>query len=169
MLYKKGKLPKIDTQRNSLDQIFLLGTIGLYAFAIVYLSLIYGDLSDVVPSHMNVHGEIDGHGGKIWLWVFLIIGLIMSIPIYLLERIPHKFNYMVEITEQNAHDQYCIAISMMRYLNFTIALLWLVILNLMIKTAQGTISGSPMYWITGLLILQMLGLMYFVKLSRDHK
>lgn len=169
MSFKKGNLPKIETERSSIDQIFLIGTVTLYAAAIVSLSFIYGDLPDVVPSHVNASGEVDRNGAKTWLWVFMVIGVIMAIPLYLIESIPHKYNYMVEITEQNAYDQYCIAISMMRYLNFTIAFLWLVILIALINGAKHGSSGSLMFWIFGLFVLQMVGMIYFLKKSRDYK
>lgn len=48
---------------------------------LIYLATIYSGLPDQIPSHWNVHGEIDDWSHKSMLWLIILIGVV---PVYLI-------------------------------------------------------------------------------------
>lgn len=59
----------------------------LFTYAgILYLN--YDDIPEVIPTHINFKGEIDGHGNKIQLWIISLVNLFLIIIIYLVAKSP---------------------------------------------------------------------------------
>lgn len=57
--------------------------LGLILLMLAASAWMAGHLPDSVPTHYNLHGEVDGYGSK-WLLLMLLPGL--SLPIYLMMR-----------------------------------------------------------------------------------
>ncbi|KIL51265.1 hypothetical protein KP77_07770 [Jeotgalibacillus alimentarius] len=104
--------------------------------ASVYLAMSWGDLADTIPIHFNASGEADGFGGK-WTAILLpVIGFIMWGGMTALERIPHTYNYLAKITEENAEKQYLNGVLMMNVIKNLCVLLFAYI------TYELTLIGS---------------------------
>lgn len=82
--------------------------------------LFYAELPETIPTHFNGKGIADGHGARSTLLMLPIMGTIMSLGLYALNRVPHIFNYPVEITEENAEKHYRNGTSLIRWLNLII-------------------------------------------------
>ncbi|MBM7579263.1 DUF1648 domain-containing protein [Jeotgalibacillus terrae] len=116
----------------------LLSAISLILLiaASVYLAMSWGDLADTIPIHFNASGEADGFGGK-WTAIMLpVIGFFMWGGMTGLERIPHTYNYLVKITEENAERQYLNGVLMMNVIKNLSVLLFAYI------TYEMTLIGS---------------------------
>jgi uncharacterized membrane protein len=76
----------------------------LSAWLIVAVS--WSALPEIVPHHFDGSGRPDAWGSKYLLWIFPALALFFYVGFTLLARIPHRFNYWVPLTEQNAERQF---------------------------------------------------------------
>lgn len=77
--------------------------------SVVYLAMEWSNLPTTIAIHFNGKGEPDGWGSK-WITVILpAISMLLYVLFAALSRIPHRYNYPVAITEQNAARQYLLS------------------------------------------------------------
>ena len=105
-------------------------TILFTMWALVVTS--FNSLPDTIPVHFNYKGEIDRYGSKGTLFILPVITSILTISMYYLNKVPHLFNYMVEITEENAERHYRRATRVLRWANAMSTLLMLAIVILVL-------------------------------------
>lgn len=141
----KKNRPKINipltTSDLALEGITILA-LGLL-FGLPFFS--YAGLPDEIPIHFNFKGQPDGYGSKGFLWLLPILGAAMSIGFTILSKIPHSYNYPVEITERNALPLYTGASRMMRTMKALIIGLFAYITFSTIQVAKGTEVGLSTY------------------------
>ncbi len=141
------KRPVIQIPRSGFDKFLdLLILVGL-VFMVLLPLYYYNQLPDQIPIHFNGKGEADGFGSKNLIFLIPVIGLTNGLIIKKLNNYPHKFNYPVKITEQNAFIQYSIATRMMRMLNTFIILMMLYICYSQIRNALGQQSGLGQWFL----------------------
>ncbi len=169
MPYSSKYRPRLVLEKEALDTLFEIGTWAILLFCFSYIGMIYGDLPDTIPSHMNAKGEIDGYSDKSFIWIFLGIGLVTALAMQWIQSIPYSFNYIVEITEKNARNQYEIGVQMIRFINFAMALLWMSIM--LIMTGMVKIEWyTPPSWMIWVIVAFMLGGMaFYIKHSYNYK
>ena len=160
MSYPDENRPILEIPKDRNDIIIEYLTLILLILIIVNMASSYGSLSDSIPSHMNIKDEIDGYSHKSMLWV--IIGILMLTVSFnhFLQSIPHRFNYMVKITKDNAMQQYASAIKMMKWLNLSIVLLFSMIILKFIDL-DGKHFFTPPTWIIWFLCLVMIILPFY--------
>ena len=95
---------------------------GLILLTILWLLVIfkYANLADVIPIHYNAAGEADKFGGKNTIFILPVVATILFIGLTVLNKFPHIFNYIREITNENAYFQYTCATRLLRYMKFNI-------------------------------------------------
>jgi uncharacterized membrane protein len=113
---------------------FLSATILILMIA--YVAISYSELPDIIPSHFNGKGEIDGYSEKLTLWFLPAISIAMFVGLFVLNKYPHMHNYMVNITEENALKNYRLSTRIVRITNVFVMLLFGVISYSMIQGAQ---------------------------------
>ncbi len=119
--------------------VFLLLMIGfpIYFFA---------ELPDVIPRHFNAAGEPDGYSGKDTIWTLPVIGVLMYVGMFTLNRYPHIFNYPTEITPENAERQYRVATKLVRVLNVLIvASFWYIGLATIQVAMSNQVGLGPLF------------------------
>ena len=121
------KRPLIKIEPSSTDRILdttaILGLLFMVAATAVY----YPKLPQIIPTHFDFAGKVDGWGPK-WSLLFLpALGAVMYVGMSIAARYPHTFNYPVPITEENAERQYRIAVSAMCWIKMEIILLFTVL------------------------------------------
>jgi len=117
--------PKLKIELTTFDKIMeILGWI--FIIAIWSMTIIsYNQLPDVIPTHFNLKGEVDGYGEK---WMILLLGSITTILFLVmsyLNKFPHRFNYLTVITKDNALKQYTIATRAIRFLKILMVAIFL--------------------------------------------
>ncbi|WP_158093276.1 DUF1648 domain-containing protein [Gottfriedia solisilvae] len=131
--------PRLNIQRTPLQNWINIISVFIMGGTAIYLLVNYAKLLDQIPMHFNYLGEVDYWGPK--ESIFILLGV--SILIYILntrtQHIPHKFNYIVEITEENAEKQYQMAVRMMSIMNLEIMLLtsyisWVIVENIQLNS-----------------------------------
>lgn len=170
MIYNSLKnRPRIKLQNSYLDSF--LDNLGWLLIIIWWVKIIFtlSQLPEVIPTHFTFDGEVDGYGSKWILLILPISGTITYIGLSILNKFPHIFNYLVEITQENAERQYSIATKMIRILKLGIIILFGLLSVMSIEGAdKQTISMG--YLITPLaLLLIVFPLIYYIYKSIKEK
>lgn len=114
----------------------------------------YINLPEQIPIHFNFKGEADNYGPKSTLFMLPGIALAIAFGLFSLSKSPHKFNYTVNITAENAAENYQKARLLVKWLNALTTLLFLLITWEVITTAKGAQSSfGALFWIVVALIV----------------
>lgn len=118
----KEKRPRLKIEPTLSDK--LLEVIGWCALVAMWalILLTYEKLPEIIPTHYNSNGIIDGYGNKSSIWILPIVASALFIGMTFLNMFPHIFNYLTTITEENALRQYAIATRMMRYVKLALVI-----------------------------------------------
>lgn len=149
---------------------WLLETLAL-AVLVVCIGLTFfawSHLPDTISTHFNLQGDVDGHGTKntVLFLIPVIIGMYLLLSITGL--FPHKFNYLVEITEANAARQYKMASTMMRLLKLEIMVLFSSLEFCMIYSATSNQLGGLTFMLLAVNLAVIIGTMS-VYIARSQK
>lgn len=146
--------PRVKIELDPIDWLLeIAGLIGLILL-IILPYYYYDKLPDSIPRHFDFTGKPDGFSDKKVIWTLPLIGGVMYIGLAILNRFPHIFNYLQEITEENAKQQYRNATKLIRILNTILVYVFLYIAYASIQTALGNQKGlSP--WFTVIFITGM--------------
>lgn len=145
-------------------------TEGITAFILLgilaYTFLHYPTLPDSIPTHFDANGKADSFGHRSTL-IFLVGA---SIGLYILfttvSRFPHHFNYLVEITETNAHRHYTIALRMIRVLKLTVVVSFGYIITRTILIAQGKATTLGVWFLPGMVFLVFIPILFYIFQSK---
>lgn len=99
------------------DIIIECCSIGLLVYIWVHFAMVFGELPETVPSHFNSAGQPDSYSGKNFLFFLPILATGLYILMFVLTKYPHQHNYMVNITEENAPQQYRFSVTVLRVVN----------------------------------------------------
>lgn len=143
--------PSLNIKKATIDYILEFGAlivlISTWGFTIYH----FNKLPDIIATHFDLNGKPNGFGSKNTIWLLPIIITLVFILISVLNRYPHKFNYLTKITEQNAHKQYRLASRSLRIILFNITLLFAFITFKEIDGAY-TKSSALEWWFIPLLL-----------------
>lgn len=133
------KQPKIDIQPTPKDlKIIKIGWL-LVILNFILVFAFYFQLPETIPTHFNLQGEANDHSHKNNIWIIPLLNLATYFGMSLLitKMKPWNYNYPTKVTEKNAPKLYAMGIEMMVWLNFGIALMFLVIsLEIILKTIK---------------------------------
>lgn len=133
--------PKIKLTLSPLDNAFeLAGKLFLIILwgLTVYIFL---KLPATVPVHFNGSGQPDSYGSKMILLILPALATLLYLGLTKLNKYPHIFNYMTDITEENAQRQYGIATRMLRFIKVAILLIVSLIILFVYLTTIGVTKG----------------------------
>ncbi|MFJ7745616.1 DUF1648 domain-containing protein [Peribacillus sp. NPDC097295] len=150
-------LPKTGAEKM-MDIVSLL----LIIINFIYLISVWNTLPEQVPIHFNGKGEVDGWGGRVVIWLLPTISLFLWFGLTIMERVPHLFNYPIEITEKNAVFQYKNARMMSLFLKVEIILILLYTSWESVHVAMGYEGGLGRAELPILLILILGSIAFFV-------
>jgi uncharacterized membrane protein len=122
-------------------------------FSFIYMLIKWTNLPTTIPIHFNARGEADGWGNRVTLIILPIISLMLYAGLSLLRRIPHHFNYIVPITEQNAEAQYRLSLLLLSWIKLEIVILFGYISWSSIQNAVGLSSGLGIWLLPVSLII----------------
>ncbi|HMX41925.1 MAG TPA: DUF1648 domain-containing protein [Saprospiraceae bacterium] len=125
----------------------------------------YEWLPERIPHHFDALGQADRWGSKAGIWVLPALGVGLYLLLTLLNRAPHRFNYISRITPENAAYQYRNATTMIRVLRLLILSVFLYITWSSISIAQGADSRSVGRGILLLVLLIEAAAIFFVARS----
>ncbi|MBL7872637.1 MAG: DUF1648 domain-containing protein [Cyclobacteriaceae bacterium] len=145
--------PILNIPLKPVDWVIEGVTLFLVLGIVVYTTLHYSTLPDTIPTHYGFSGKADGFGSKVTLLVLLGALIGMYILLLVVARIPHKFNYVVTLTESNAPRQYYIALQMIRILKLLGVIIFSYIILTTIQVAHGKAMSLGVWFIPLVLVL----------------
>lgn len=151
-----NKRPVIEVPKRPVDKFIDLLGFGAILFMFIFGAIHYGNLPDTIPTKFGFDGEPTQWSPKAMLWLLPAIGLITWSGMYLLNKVPHIFNYLNPITPENALYQYTTATRFLRYLNTGIALIFSYLFGSMIQAGLGYQDRLSM-WFLPIIIVVLLG------------
>lgn len=133
--------PKLKLPLSPVEKVIqVISVVGLTGI-IIMLFTSWPSMPDKIPNHFGPSGKVDSWGGKGILFLLPIIMIFMYGLLTIIERIPHLYNYMCEITEENAEFQYRNARMMLTLLKTEIIFLFGYIEWQMMSTGLGKSRG----------------------------
>ncbi|NOX85182.1 MAG: DUF1648 domain-containing protein [Chlorobi bacterium] len=164
---KKSTRPKIKVKWDAIDW-FLEGT-GFVVLLLLFglPAYFYKELPVTIPVHHGFYGTPDNFSRKGMIWILPVTGLVIYIGLAILNRFPHIFNYPVEITHENAREQYKKAGRMIRLLNTIVIVSFCYITYATIMTAKHNENGVGNFFIPVFIVLIFIVMgVYLYKFSR---
>lgn len=154
--------PKINLKLSSMDKIIEL-LAWLFLLAIWGLTISsYSFLPDKIPIHYNGFGQVDGLGNKITIFTLPLISSIIFAGMTIINKFPHLFNYPINITQNNALQQYTNATRMIRSLKLVIVFVLGLIAWETIQVAHENNEGLGIWFLPLTLGLIFVPLLYFL-------
>jgi uncharacterized membrane protein len=141
----------------------------ILAISAIYLVVMYQKLPSEVPMHFNISGDVDYWGPKWTIFILWSIGLVLYFINKKTQSLPHKYNYIVKITVENARKQYELAIKMMSILKLELMLLIAYLLWSVVENAKGTLNNLNTFVMLGFLICLFSTLMLYLFKSRKYR
>lgn len=91
----------------------------------IYIMYLWLKMPDTIAIQYNLNGQVENYGHKTTLLILLPIAILVYIGLTLLERYPHTYHYLVEITQSNMVKQYQLAIRFIRVVKLETVILFL--------------------------------------------
>lgn len=148
--------PKLKIKRQWLANVLDIIGIVLIIGIIAYVIHVWPSLPEKIPMHYNASGEVDRWGGKGGLLVFLAIGIILWIPLSILERYPHVHNY-THLTEENVERLYKNSILLLNVIKNEVIILFAYFAWRMIQDAFGNTYSALGKWELPLVLIIIFG------------
>lgn len=126
-----------------LDNLSIVLLLGIWALILKY----YSDLPAVIPVHYNVAGEADAFGPRWFILILPTVSTLIYGGLTWLNRNPHRFNYPVKITEENAPRQYMLAMRMIRGVKLAVLLVLGYGTFRMLNGAMGKVEGLGAWFV----------------------
>jgi uncharacterized membrane protein len=109
-------------------------------------------LPEIIPIHFNLRGELDGYGSKNTVLFLLPVMAFLYVMLTIAARYPHVYNYLVEITEENAAAQYKLAVRLVRTLKLEVMGLFTALEYFIIRSGTThQLGAAPVFMMLGLL------------------
>lgn len=156
--------------QQPIDKLLITCTIlVLFAF-VATCTYYYTLLPDEIPTHYNFAGEPDAYGEKSSIFLLPAIAVIIAIPMLILSRKPHLFNFPVTITQENAQAQYTKASRLMIGLALVTTFTMFIIEIQTIRTALGKTDGLGESFVYIFFILMFIPtIFYLISMKKSTK
>ena len=148
--------PKIKVPFEPIDIIVEVISMTILVLMTIYTIIEYKNLPESIPTHFNAQGIADDFSGKSMIWTLPVIGIVMYVGLFFLNKFPHIHNYMVNINEKNALKNYRFSTRILRGVNLCTVALFAYIQYTIITSSKGeniTISSWFLPIVLGLTIL----------------
>jgi uncharacterized membrane protein len=127
----------------------------------LFVILTYDDLSETIPVHFDKSGQADRFGSKSSIFLLPIFATIIYSGLTILNKYPHLFNYIKEITNENALNQYTNATKMIRYLKLIIVFIFGLISILTVQNESRVMDELGKWFLPLILGLIFIPIFYF--------
>ncbi|PAF37907.1 hypothetical protein CHH58_06875 [Terribacillus saccharophilus] len=115
---------KLNMPKTREEKIWDIIGVGGYLATVIFLIIIWKQLPEQVPLHMDLSGEVDDWAAKISILVLPAISIIMFILLHILEKFPHVYNYPKRLNDKNAAAFYRVNRKMLNKLKNLIILVF---------------------------------------------
>jgi uncharacterized membrane protein len=149
---------------QSVEVLGLLILLGFWIFTVNF----YPSLPETIPTHFGGGGEPDGFGPKTAILGLPIVSTVLYLMLTFFSRFPHKMNYSVTITAENAEVQYRIMTRMIRVLKVFVLLIFWILDYKTVQIALGWPDVLGSWFLFLLFALLFAPIFYFlIQLSKN--
>jgi uncharacterized membrane protein len=159
---EKEDRPNIKPLITRTDKAVEIIAITALAALWLFVFLVYSKLPEIIPTHFNGSGKADGFGDKESIFLGPGICTVMFLGMSFLQMKVRHFNFITEITPENALKQYTFALRMVRMLKLSIVMVFAMIEFHTYKASLGMNSESGKYLILATLALVYIPILYFL-------
>jgi uncharacterized membrane protein len=149
----KSSKPKLKIPLTIVEKVFEIVNLLIILGTGIFLLLNYFNLPDRIPTHFGISGQPDSWGGKGSLIAIFIVNFILYSSLTVLGRFPHVYNYLCEITEENAKFQYTNARMLLGTIKTEITIVFSYILWSSIWVAEEKFKGLGIEFIPVFIIV----------------
>ena len=128
--------PKIDIPLTKTDKALEATSLLLLLLLIGFAVREYATLPGIIPTHFNTAGVVDGYGSKTSIFAMPGVGLFIYSLLTIVNQYPHRFNYIREITPENARLQYSRMTQLLRWMKVGVLMVLFIILYTMANAAK---------------------------------
>lgn len=161
----KSNRPVIQIELERQDvALEILCIAGLIAFW-VYVFISYNALPETIPQNYDLNGSVKSYGSKDNIFITAGVCTFVYVLLTVINRFPHNFNYLSEITPENAKRQYTLATKMIRWLKAGIILIFFVTAHITIDSAGGNYSSLPAYFLPLVMGVTFIPVIIYILLS----
>jgi len=140
-MVNEKKRPIIHIPYSILEKLLeVTAALGIIINLIILIKF-FSMLPNTIPTHFDAAGTPDNWGSKGALLILPIVAFVLYALLTLLSRFPHIYNYLTEITDENAKAQYHNARTLMICLKTEIIFTFSYIQWLTIAVALGKANG----------------------------
>lgn len=129
MNFNKQDRPIIPIELKTFDKI--IEAIALIIFISIWVTVIYfyKSLPQIIPVHFDLSGNVDRMGDKSSIFTLPFIASFIYLLLTIISKYPQSFNYLQEITLDNAKSQYTFATRLLRVIKvIVLSALFIIIL-----------------------------------------
>ena len=164
----KTERPKLQIPLTASDKVVEVLCWSGLLFLWLITFFMYDSLPETIPVHFNAMGKVDRLGDKSSIWFLPIITTVLVAGLTWLNRNPHTFNYLEEITAENAERNYKMGTRLMRYLKLFVVVLFGAILLTDVQSSGQDLSvpGSNPAVIAILIITMLSPVAILIYISR---
>lgn len=149
----KNKRPKLIIPKSNLEKILgILGILGVIT-TWIYLIVSWEQIPQQIPTHFGFSGKPDSWGSKGAMLALPIVASFLYLLLTITSKFPQYYNYMVNITEENAKRQYQNARILMAWMAVEITVVFSYLEWKSIQVAMNKSSGLGMYFLPVFLII----------------
>jgi uncharacterized membrane protein len=159
--------PIIKIEWSTVDWLLEGITLFIFLGIVVFTILQYQDLPNRIPTHFGANGSANSFGSKSTLWILFGVNFGMYVLLSAVSKIPHHFNYLVTITENNAHRQYTIALRMMRTLKLMVVLSFGYILVRTVVVANDESTSLGIWFLPMFLTTFFVPFLFYIVISKN--
>ncbi|SFC86439.1 DUF1648 domain-containing protein [Clostridium uliginosum] len=149
----KNKRPKVNIPKSNIESI--IGVISILGVIIAWIYLIASwiNLPYEIPTHFGSSGKADSWGGRYSLLILPILTSVLHILLTTVSKYPQHFNYVVNITEENAKRQYKNARTLIVCLKMEIIAIFLYLEWQSVQVAMNKSTGLGLWFLPIFLIV----------------
>lgn len=129
---------------TSIQELVAAGSLLLQ---FVLLAVLWPQLPSRVPSHFGISGAADAWGPKATLLLLPVVSAVIYAGLTLIGRHPHRLNYPIALTEENAPRQYAIAQSLIATVKAVTLSAFAYVTIATCRVATGSASGLGVFFL----------------------
>ncbi len=131
--------------------------------SIVITAMAYSGLPEVIPTHYNLSGEVDGWGSKCTLIIFAVINIIMYVTMTFLQTKPAIYSFPVAITDENRDSLYALGVKCIRWVKLIVLATFTYLNYSTIEVANGRIGGLSGWYMTISVLFLITVIIYYIR------
>lgn len=141
-----------------IDSVGVIGLVAMWIYAMTYVPM----LPDSIPVHYGATGQPDRWSSRGTILTLPTVATVMFVLLLIVGRFPHRFNYLVEVTEENAARLYRLSRLMLACIRAEMVWLLAIIVWLGIEVGTGRAESLDVRLVFGALGVIMVTVLGFI-------